>query len=254
MAAPCALELTSARWLEPDGDGMLTIQLEPLSGAVIQFLPQRPQSMELPRAAGVVCHLTAIPGRHGRPTFTDGRDFVDFLARAGQKLWQVLPLDPVGMAASPYVSPAAFAGETSLIDRDRQPDWNGYDAFCRDNAGWLDDCALYMAIREARKGAPWQEWPEDERDRTDLGALKAKYAAAKEGYRRDQYWFWSQWGQHKDYANSQGVRIVGDLPLGVAADSADVWAHRELFQLDSRGWPSRTAGVRESLFSAPSWE
>ena len=55
--------------------------------------------------------------------------------------------------------------------------------------------------------------------------------------------FWSQWEQLKDYANSQGVRIVGDLPLGVAADSADVWAHRELFQLDSRGWPSRTAGV-----------
>ena len=243
MAAPYALELISAQWLEPDGDGMLTIQLEPLTGVVIQFLAERPQRTALPRAAGVVCHLTAIPGRHGRPTLTDGRDFVDFLAKAGQKLWQVLPLNPVGLAASPYVSPAAFAGESSFIDRDRQPDWNGYNAFCQENAGWLDDYALYMAVREARKGAPWQEWPENERDRTDLEALKARYAAAMEGYRRDQYWFWSQWEQLKDYANSQGVRIVGDLPLGVAADSADVWAHRELFQMDSRGWPSRTAGV-----------
>ena len=115
------------------------------------------------------------------------------------------------------MSPAAFAGESSFIDRDRQPDWNGYNAFCQENAGWLDDYALYMAVREARKGAPWQEWPENERDRTDLEALKARYAAAMEGYRRDQYWFWSQWEQLKDYANSQGVRIVGDLPLGVAA-------------------------------------
>lgn len=67
--------------------------------------------------------MTAIPGRHGRPTLTDGQNFVDFLVKAGQKLWQVLPLNPVGLGDSPYVSLAAFAGETSFIDRDRQPDW-----------------------------------------------------------------------------------------------------------------------------------
>lgn len=249
MAAPCALELTQARWLEPDGDGLLTVQLPPLTGVVIQYLARRPRQAGLERAAGVVCHLTALPGRDGPATLSDGYPFVDFLAEAGQKLWQVLPLNPVGPGGSPYASQASFAGETALIDRARQPDWEGLDAFCRENADWLDDAALYHSIKAARQGAPWQSWPEEERDRLDLAGLKARYAGEMDAYCRDQYWFWSQWAALKEYANEKGVGIIGDMPLGMSADSADVWAHRELFELDGAGWPSRTAGVPPDYYS-----
>jgi len=249
MEAPYAFELTTAEWLEPDEDGKLTVRLEPLTGTVIQFMEERPAPSKLERAAGVVCHISAVPGRGGKADLTDGRAFVDFLAKAGQKIWQVMPLNPPDFVGSPYYSPAVFAGEAGYIDRSREPDWSGYEAFCRENSWWLDDYALYMAIKNARGLRSWHEWPEDERDRTDMEVLRETYSEAMESYRRDQYWFWSQWMELKEYANSKGVKIMGDVPLGVADDSVDVWANRELFQLDSRGYPARTAGVPPDYFN-----
>jgi 4-alpha-glucanotransferase len=249
MEQPCALELTTGKWLEPGEDGQLTIQLPPVTWAVILFQQEKPVPVQRERGAGVVCHLTAIPGKRGKATLTDGKAFVDFLVKSGQKLWQVLPVNPVGLGGSPYYSPAVFAGEPSLIDRTQEPDWSGYEAFCAENAQWLDDYALYMAIRSAHNHDPWQKWPEDERDRTDLAALKAKYAKELEPYRRDQYWFWTQWAELKKYANDQGVLIIGDVPLAAADDSADVWAQRELFQLDQEGYPTVTAGVPPDYYA-----
>ncbi len=247
MEKPFAMELTSGRWLE-GRDGTLTVHLEPLSWAVIAFYDQRPATIRLDRAAGVVCHVTAVPGRKGRADLTDCYAFVDFLSLAGQKLWQVLPLNPVGLGGSPYVSPGAFAGEPSLIDRAREPDWSGYEDFCREQKSWLDDYALYAAIRETRN-APWQEWPPEERDRTDIPALWARYGDRAEALRREQFAFWSQWAAVKRYANEKGVKLIGDLPLSPAADSADVWANREVFQLDSRRYPKLTAGVPPDYYS-----
>lgn len=249
MEEPNALELLSAKWLEPDEDGMLTVELEPLSGVAIQFVHTRPAPAKCGRSAGVVCHLTAIPGRDGKATLSDGKAFVDFLAKAGQKLWQVLPLNPVGFGGSPYSSPAAFAGETSLIDRKKRPAATGYESFCKKNSWWLEDYALYASIKAARKGLPWQKWPKAERDRTDLEALRETYAEAMEEHRRDQYWFWSQWAQLKEYANQKGVRIIGDVPLGVADDSADVWANRSLFELDEQGYAKRDSGAPPDYFN-----
>ncbi len=250
MEAPYAFDLLAARYLEPDEDGTLSVALPPLTGAVIQFMEQKTPAPDLGHIAGVVCHLSAIPGRNGKADLTDGFAFVDFLAKAGQSLWQVLPLNPCGFGGSPYYSPAVFAGDPSFIDRDREPDWTGYDAFCAENRHWLDDYALFMAIKDAHGGARWQEWPEAERDCADPAALREAYADVSEDYRRDQFWFWSQWQALRDYAHSKGVRIMGDIPLGVADDSVDVWAHRELFELDERGFPARTAGVPPDYFSA----
>lgn len=249
MEDACAIELIDAKWLEPDEDGWLTIHLPPLTGVVVLYCAQRPVSVERKRSAGVICHLSAMPGRKGKADLTDGYAFADFLEKAGQKLWQILPFNPVGLGGSPYYSPATFAGDPALIDREREPDWTGYEEFCRENAGWLEDYALFASIKKARGDAPWQEWPEEERTRKDLDGLKAQYAKEMEVCRRDQYWFWDQWMRLKAYANEKGILIIGDVPLGVSDDSVDVWARPELFQLDSRGYPAVTAGVPPDYFT-----
>lgn len=250
MRDACALDLLASRWLEPEENGQLTVELPPLSGVMVLFCGKKPEAAPRQRAAGVVCHVTAVPAKGDRAVLTDGLAFVDFLKKAGQRLWQVLPVNPIGLGDSPYYSPAAFAGNPDLIDRQTPPDWSGYDAFCQENAWWLDDYALFTALKAAYDGAPWYDWPEEARDRTDLEALRAAHPEAVETARRDQYWFWSQWAGLKAYANENGVQLIGDVPLGVSDDSADVWAAPELFQLDATGHPCRTAGVPPDYFNA----
>ena len=185
---------------------------------------EKPPREKLPRAAGVICHVSSLPSRERWGTLGQGaRDFVDFLQKAGIKLWQVLPLNPTGLGSSPYLSPAVFAGNPDLIDETEPAGMVGYDAFCAENRYWLDDYALYMALKEKFDGAPWQEWPEDARDRTDLAK-----------YRRALF---------------HGVAIVGDLPVYVAPDSADTWAHRDVFLLDAHGRLSARAGVPPDYFT-----
>jgi 4-alpha-glucanotransferase len=248
MADTCALELLMARWLEPQ-DGSLTVELPPLTAVVVQFLRSKPAAAPRTRAAGVICPLAAIPSQSDSPTLTDGKAFVDFLTKAGQKLWQLLPVNPTGLGGSPYYSPAVFAGDPRFIDRSREPDWTQYDAFCQENRAWLDDYALYTALKAANGGAAWTDWPDDQRDRIDVPALLAAHRDAVEALRRDQFWFWSQWAELKQYANDHGILLIGDVPLGVADDSADVWAAPQWFQLDSQGHPKTTAGVPPDYYS-----
>jgi len=246
--APFALDLLTARWLEAK-DGALTVELPPLSGLVLLWQEEKPKCAPRERAAGVICPIAALPSRDAAPVLTDAKAFVDFLARAGQRIWQVLPVNPVGLGGSPYYSPASFAGDPRFIDRRTEPDWSGYAAFCRENAWWLDDYALYTALKAQNDGQPWYEWPENERTRQNLPALFEAHREAVEAARRDQYWFWSQWDALKAYAHAHGITLVGDLPLGVSDDSADVWATPELFCLEESGRPGKVAGVPPDYYT-----
>ena len=249
------------------------------------------------RSSGILLPVSALPGPCGIGDLgTAAREFIDFLAAAGQRYWQILPLNPPDSAHSPYLSASTFAGSTDLLspepfmargaltlDEVRSVDWGGDPmrvdygrvhagktalwaaAFAREQAAvtpalraalaaepWLMDYCLYMAIKEAQGGAPWYAWPQPLRDR-DPAAL-AEAAAQLDArvllHAYLQTEFTRQWDAVRAYAHAHGVRIIGDLPMYVAADSADVWAKPGQFCLDPDGQPSAVAGVPPDYFCA----
>ena len=128
----------------------------------------------------------------------------------------------------------------------------GYLKFVEEQAWWLKDYALFMSVKDRFGGAAWTEWAED---------IRLRYEPAMDYYRKEmyfeiefhqylQYKFYTQWMQLKNYANSQGIQIIGDIPIYVAMDSADTWAHPELFQLDANNVPLAVAGCPPDGFSA----
>ena len=127
-----------------------------------------------------------------------------------------------------------------------------YQRFVADNGWWLGDYALFMAVKDRFDGAPWTEWAED---------IRLRWPNALDYYRRElyfdvefqqylQYTFYMQWMKLKNYANDRGIRLIGDIPIYVAMDSADTWAHPELFQLDENNVPLAVAGCPPDGFSA----
>ncbi len=128
----------------------------------------------------------------------------------------------------------------------------GFDAFCRDNARWLRDFSLYMALKEHFNGSAWTEWPEDIRLHR-AGAVE-KYSRELSGdvrfYSYVQYLFYRQWDALRAYARKKGIGIIGDMPIYVPLDSADVWAEPEFFLLDEKNVPIEVAGVPPDYFSA----
>ena len=188
------------------------------------------------KGRGVLCHITSLPSGD----ISSGPRFVDWLSKEGFDVWQILPLTPPDRFGSPYASPSAFAGWPKLNHEKEIGDLSeeGY---------WLEDWALYSAIKNSQNGLPWYEWPVELRDR---------YPEAMTSWRKqisvhieDQEQFQSSWNQLKDYANSNNIQIIGDCPIFVSHDSADVWAHRELFLLDENGLPEYVAGVPPDYFS-----
>jgi 4-alpha-glucanotransferase len=204
------------------------------------------------RSSGLLLHVTSLPG--GRLGAAAER-FVDFLQAAGQKWWQVLPPGPPDPHGSPYAALSAFAGSERLLARDpvpadlsrRSPEGAKADAF---RPPWLADYALFRALRD-RHGGPWTAWPRGLRDRKPQALKRARleHAAAIAKYERAQQAFARQWHALKRYAHRRGVRLIGDVPLFVAHDSADVWAHRDLFKLTRTGRPEVVAGVPPDYFS-----
>ena len=192
--------------------------------------------MPMSKGRGVLCHITSLPSGD----ISSGPRFVDWLSKEGFDVWQILPLTPPDRFGSPYASPSAFAGWPRLNHEKGIGDLSeeGY---------WLEDWALYSAIKNSQNGLPWYEWPVELRDR---------YPEAMTSWRKqisvhieDQEQFQSSWNQLKDYANSNNIQIIGDCPIFVSHDSADVWAHRELFLLDENGLPEYVAGVPPDYFS-----
>ncbi len=257
--------------------------------------------MSFPRESGILLHPTSLPGPHGIGDFgSSAFRFVDWLADAGQSLWQIMPLGPTGYGDSPYSSPSAFAGNPLLVsltwlqgdgllderdvrdtpsfpqdhvdfglapefkerllrqafqrfkgrDGDRQR--AAFEHFCVDEAWWLDDYALFMAIKRANDMRGWQDWDEPIRVRRDTAVLDAREDLAGElAYIRFvQFQFQRQWLELRAYANGRGIRIIGDIPIFVAEDSSDVWANQSQFKVDDEGRALAVAGVPPDPFSA----
>lgn len=126
-----------------------------------------------------------------------------------------------------------------------------FGGFCTKQAHWLDDYALFMAVKDAHGGAAWFDWPDGLRTRQPqaLDRFRAKHPDSVSFWYVVQYLFFDQWWQLKQHANGAGVRIIGDLPVYAALDSVEVWAHPELFQLDEQGMPREVAGCPPDAFS-----
>ena len=127
-----------------------------------------------------------------------------------------------------------------------------YSRFCEKEKEWLDEYALFMALKDANNGVSWAEWDEKLRirDKKTLGKAKKDYAGDIEFYKVLQYLFFKQWHNLKEYANKKGIQIIGDVPIYVAADSADVWANPKQFYLDEDLNPIEVAGCPPDGFSA----
>lgn len=126
-----------------------------------------------------------------------------------------------------------------------------FHTFCEDSAFWLDDYALFMACKDAHGGLSWLEWSDEYRNPSpDFKAHLIETFAHDIGfYKFLQFLFFEEWMKLKTYANQHGIQIIGDIPIFVSMDSADVWANQHLFQLDSRGYPVKVAGVPPDYFS-----
>ena len=123
--------------------------------------------------------------------------------------------------------------------------------FSAENRNWLPDYALFMALKQHFDGKPWMRWPEDIRLRRREAVERYRKALSEDValFTYLQFLFFRQWDALRAYAAEQGIRIIGDLPIYVAMDSADVWAERSMFRLDSRGVPTEVAGVPPDYFS-----
>ena len=245
--------------------------------------------MRFPRSSGILLHPTSLPGAHGIGDLgPDARHFADFLAAAGQTVWQVLPLNPTGYGESPYQCYSAAAGNPLLIflaapATERFPsgcvdferviphkhallleaarrflasappaERARFEEFCHASASWLEDFALFMALKQAHGGVAWSRWGPGARMR-DPGALahwRDRLAGEIAVQRYLQFAFFEQWSALRAYCRDRRIRIMGDLPIYVAHDSADVWAHPEYFRLDADGEPAVVAGVPPDYFSA----
>ena len=143
------------------------------------------------------------------------------------------------------MSPTAFSRADLEHDKD-------FFAFVAHNYDWVIDYALFMAIKNAHGGVCWSEWEEDILLRKEEALETCRKAYEKDilFYEFLQYIFDKQWKALKKYANDAGIKIVGDMPIYVALDSADIWANPELFQLDEKNMPTAVAGCPPDAFSA----
>ena len=203
------------------------------------------------RRAGVLLHVTSLPG--AGDLGDDAYRFVDFLAAAGCSVWQVLPLVPTHREdGSPYNAPSAMAGNPDLIsDALREtPDEAVLAEWCAQQGDWLPAYVEYTALRELHR-SPWHAWEPALRDRDPqaVAAALAPYPERVDELRLDQWVFARQWTRLRDYAADKGVLLFGDLPIFVSLDSADVWAHRELFELDVDGRPITVTGCPPDYFA-----
>lgn len=233
-------------------DGCAEAFLWPLGTAVLHFHKQRRLQEPLEPGMGVLCHVTSLPNE-GRPGTlgAPARRFVDWLAECGQTYWQVLPVNPADGYGSPYAGLAAFAGNTCLLEKDPEDvlaelkdadDDHDYQAFLEKNKYWLTPYATFRAIKDLLGEGPWQEWP-DAYARFSPGlARRVELADGVDRHRKLQYEFQREWDDLKAYANERGVKIVGDMPMYVSGDSADVWAERDIFELDEKGYAQVQAG------------
>lgn len=202
------------------------------------------------------------------PTGFGDSPYQSFSAFAGNPL--LINLDELiqqGLITKESCSAADYGADPSFVDYEKvsrtkmallNEAYNhfgedvGYLSFVKDEAMWLEDYALFMSIKEANQNRPFWEWEKALCNRE----AKAMENAAKEYVDRVGFWkflqyeFYTQFGKLRRYSNRNGIKLIGDMPFYVALDSSDVWAHPDLFQLQSPGVPSAVAGVPPDYFSA----
>jgi len=241
------------------------------------------------RSSGILLHPTSLPGGHGIGDLGDSAyRFADFLAGSGHGIWQVLPLGPPAEADSPYKCLSSMAGNPLLIslellmqegrltpaDLHETPAFPAgsvdfgavsefkwkllrkaaqsffsqgspeshreFERFCGESGFWLDHYAEFMALKDENGHRIWTEWQAGQNADPEQ-MQQHKYI---------QFEFFRQWRALKKYCHDRGIHILGDLPIFVALDSADVWGYPELFDLQAHGWPRTVAGVPPDYFSA----
>jgi len=241
------------------------------------------------RRTGILLHPTSLPGAkdHGDMGHQAYR-FIEFLKAAGITVWQMLPLGPTHEDRSPYQCLSVHAGNRLLISMDWLVDrgWLGkktaqtepfndelrircleiafrnfnrkkdnyferYESFKASQAYWLDDYALFIAIRGQQNNAGWMHWPDELRERQPetLAKTRKKLKSRIDHIIFEQFVFFQQWAELKHYAHKHDVLLFGDMPIFVAHDSAEVWAHREFFSVDEHGQATMVAGVPPDYFS-----
>ena len=250
------------------------------------------------RSSGILMPVSSLPSPYGIGTLGKAAyEFVDFLADAGQRWWQMLPVGPTSYGDSPYQSFSTYAGNPYFVDLDMLREdglltqeeidavyWGGdparvdyaaiyngrfallakatergwdrdteeLNAFMEQNRTWLPDYALYMAVKRHFGMRAWTEWEDED--------IRLHRPVAVEKYRRElwedvrlftyiQFLFFKQWNALRSYARKKGIGIIGDLPIYVAMDSADVWSDPRSFQLDEKNVPTAVAGVPPDYFS-----
>ncbi|MBR4555504.1 MAG: 4-alpha-glucanotransferase [Ruminococcus sp.] len=246
------------------------------------------------RASGILMHISSLPGRYGIGKL--GREayaFADFLAKSGQKYWQILPVTPTSYGDSPYQSFSVNAGNPYFIDFEtleqegllksmeyKRVNWGEvanvdyellynkvfqilrkafaryvpdgeYRQFCEENQSWLDNYALFMALKDAHGGKAWNEWEKPLRmfEEKAVSAARRDYAADIDFYKFIQFEYFRQWRKFKAYVNSLGIDMIGDIPIYVAYDSVEVWTTPRYFLLDSDKTPIDVAGCPPDVFA-----
>ena len=250
------------------------------------------------RASGILMPMSSLPSPYGIGTMgEEAYRFIDFLAAAGQKYWQLLPLGPTAYGDSPYASPSSYAGNPYYIDldllieeglltrEDAEAAFFGSDpqrvdygalygnrftllrkafiagrerygaeiaAFRMENARWLESYALFMALKERFAMRPWQQWPEDIRLRQPEALPRYALACEEEiaFWVFTQFCFFRQWNALRAYAREKGIGFIGDIPIYVAPDSADIWSEPEYFLLDENRMCREVSGVPPDGFTA----
>lgn len=231
------------------------------------------------RRAGILLHPTSLPGPGVMGTIGQtAYRFIDRLKACGVTLWQMLPLGPTHADGSPYQCLSSHAGHPGLIDLElvREEGWlapaektlqeafkgfmrhagaadrEALSAFLERESGWLEDYALFVAIREQQGSRAWFDWPKPLRDRDEAALRQARIDlhARIDQVRFEQFVFFRQWHALRAYAHAADVLLFGDVPIYVAHDSAEVWARPDLFTVDERGHAYEVAGVPPDYFSA----
>ena len=273
----------------------------------IDSINQNPMYEKQPRFAGILLHITSLPGPYGIGDLGSAAfSFADFLSDAGVGLWQILPLGPVGYGSSPYAARSSFAGNELLISPDilikegfleeadaaelkmavaqnknkiNQVDYGlvenkkfpllkkaarrfielkgennpEFDNFCRREVYWLEDYAVFQLMCEEYYDARWHTiWDKRIAKRDNEAMAKLRTERAKEilDWKVLQYFFECQWQVFKKYVNGKGIKIIGDIPIFAAPDSADTWSRLDLFKTDDEGNYTLVSGVPPDYFSA----
>ena len=198
------------------------------------------------RRAGILLHPTSLPSG----TLSDVTRWLDFLQASGYAVWQMLPLGVPLTGLSPYQCASAFAVNPALFPNARA-DMRRFAKWCRSQAHWLPDYARFIVIKQQHQGASWVDWPEALRLRQPaaLATFDHLHETALVAVQAEQYRAYVHWQAIRRAADERGIALFGDMPIFVAHDSADVWAHPEQFLLDERGMPTVVTGVPPDYFS-----